>query len=51
MVKTDMYGAIIQEETGWGGPCWHDWYPGQALPPNFFKWGGNAWGYYFLFTL
>jgi hypothetical protein len=53
MVKTDMYGMIIQEETGWGGPCGtNGWNPGLPLPsPPFYKWGGNAWGYYFMFTL
>ena len=52
MVKLDGFGAIIQEETGWCGPCSHDgWVPGLPLPNNFTKWGGNAWGYYFMFTL
>ena len=51
VVKTDIYGNIIQDETGWGGPCDTDWNPSLPLPTGFWKIGASRWGYYFSFVL
>jgi len=53
VVQTDEWGEIIEDETGWGGPCGSGgrWNPRtDDLPDGFFNWG-RRWGYCFLYVL
>ena len=51
MMIMDSAGMVIQDETGWGLACSHEWTPGEPFPAGFYKLGSARWAWYFAFIL
>jgi len=51
MVLRDGAGYVIQDETGFGGPCGTSWEPGYAFPFGFYQLAAARWAWYFAFIL